>query len=940
MFEDDGLKLSEGCFCGECGPCKGGDAAPPEGPSFVDSVPGDTSSTVTLTLGSMTTGTIETIGDHDWFRVNLVAGQSYSFTTSSTGAGGVTDTFLNLRDAAGNIIATNDDIGGSNFYSQIIFTATATTHYFIDVGTFNDSETGTFQIIANSTAPVGPDTVAGDSSTTGSLALGGTVNGIIDTNGDHDWYAVQIVAGQSYFIRTLNTGGGADVDTFISLRNSAGTVLASNDDGAGSPYSLTRYLVATTGTYYVDVGAYENSGTGAFRLSLETAPPLSLFNNDQIANQLVNTYWGTAGSRHFNVTPGGTITVNISTLSASGQFLAREALNLWTDATGINFSEVVTGTAQIRFQDTAVGAYASSTRSGNIITSSVVNVGTAWLTTYGTTLNTYSLSTYVHEIGHAIGLGHGGNYNGGATYNGDASYLNDSWATTIMSYFDQTENAYFAGQGFTRQFALTPMTADLIATQTLYGSPTTTRTGDTVYGFNNNSGRAIYDAAQFVNVSYTVVDNGGTDTLDYSGFAVAQRINLTAESYSNVGGRTGNVSIARGTVIENAIGGSGIDIILGNAAGNVLTGNGGADELYGLGGNDQLFGGDGADYLSAGDGNDTLTGGAGVDILIGLTGDDIYVLEGADILIEYAGQGYDRLIVTSSYTLGAGIEIERVEFADLSGTGAFTLSGNDGANALLGNVGSNILFGNGGNDDLYGFGGNDDLYGGLGNDYLSGGDGADYLSASDGNDTLYGGAGIDIILGGFGDDIFYAEGLDLIVEYAGQGYDTINVDESYNLAAGSEIERLSTTNNAGTAHFELIGNELVNLVIANNGNNRIDGGAGADTLYGLGGYDAFDFSTALGASNVDSIADFSSADDVIYLDRRIFSGMTTGYLNASAFLSGAGATAATTAAQRIIYNSTTGDIYYDADGAGGAAAVKFATIGAGNPAFNTDFYVY
>jgi serralysin len=939
MFEDDGLKLSEGCFCGECGSCKGGDAAPPEGPSFVDSVPGDTSSTVTLTLGNMTTGEIETLGDHDWFRVDLVAGQSYSFTTSSTGAGGVTDTFLNLRDAAGNIISTNDDIGATNFYSQIIFTATTSTSYFIDVGTFDNSQTGTFQIIANSTAPVGPDTVAGDSSTTGSVALGGTVNGTIDTNGDHDWYAVQLVAGQSYFIRTLNTGG-TDVDTFISLRNSAGTVLASNDDGAGSPYSLTRYQVTTTGTYYVDVGAFEDTGTGAFRLSLETAPPLELYNNDQIANQLVNTYWGAAGSRHFNATPGGTITVNISALSASGQFLAREALNLWTDATGVTFSEITTGTAQIRFQDTATGAYASSTRTGNIITSSVVNVGTAWIATYGTTLNTYSFQTYVHEIGHAIGLGHGGNYNGGADYNGDASYLNDAWATTIMSYFDQNENAYFSGQGFTRQFALTPMTADVVATQTLYGSSTTTRTGDTVYGFNNNSGRAIYDAAQFVNVSYTVVDSGGADTLDYSGFAVAQRINLTAESFSNVGGRTGNVSIARGTVIENAIGGSGIDIILGNAAGNVLTGNGGADELYGLGGNDELIGGIGADYLSAGDGNDILRGGAENDILIGGLGDDVFYLEGSDILVEYAGQGNDRLIVTSSFALGSGIEIERVEFSDLGGVSAFTLSGNEFGNILLGNSGANQLLGNGGNDDLYGFGGVDDIYAGDGNDYLSGGDGADYLSAGDGNDTLYGGAGVDILLGGLGDDIYYAEGADYIIDYAGAGYDTINVNESYNLAAGSAIERLSTIDNVGLGNFTLVGNEFVNLVIANNGSNRVDGGAGSDTLYGLGGADLFDFSTALGASNVDVIGDFSSVDDLIFLDRRIFSGMTTGYLDASAFLSGAGATTATTAAQRIIYDSTTGDVYYDADGAGGAAAVKFATIGAGNPAFNTDFYVY
>jgi serralysin len=939
MFDENILKLDEGCSCGECAPCKDSVAAPPETPSFVDTIPGDTSSTATLTLGVTTAGNIDTLGDHDWYRISLVAGQTYSFTTSSTGAGGVTDTFLNLRNAAGAVIVSNDDLGATNFFSQIIFTATTSGDYYVDVGTFQDSQTGTFQILANTTSPVGPDTIAGDSTTTGTVALNGAVTGTIDTNGDHDWYAVQLVAGQSYFIRSSATGTGADVDTFLTLRNSSGAVLTSNDDGNGSPYSLIRYTATTTGTYYIDVGAYEDTGTGAFKVTLDPAPPLELFTNDQIANQLINTYWGAAGARRFNVSAGGSITVNVSTLSVEGQFLARNALNLWSDSTGVNFTEVLSG-AQLTFQDTATGAYATSSRSGAFITSSIVNVGTAWLTTYGTTLNTYSFQTYVHEIGHAIGLGHGGNYNGNANYNGDASYLNDAWSTTIMSYFDQQENTYFGGQGFTRQFALTPMVGDLVAVQQLYGGPTATRTGDTVYGFGNTSGRDIYDASLFANVSYTVIDNGGTDTLNYSGFGVAQRISLIAETFSNVGGRTGNVSVARGTVIENAIGGSGIDIILGNGAGNILTGNGGADELYGFGGNDELIGGIGADYLSGGDGNDTLRGGAENDILIGGAGDDIFYLEGADILVEYTGQGNDRIYVTSSYALGAGIEIERVEFTDLGGTSAFTLSGNELNNALVGNSGANQLFGNDGNDDLYGFGGVDDLYGGVGNDYLSGGDGNDYLSASDGNDTLYGGAGVDILLGGIGDDTYYAEGADLIIDYAGAGYDVILVNESYNLTAGSAIERLSTIDNVGTGNFSLTGNELVNLVIANNGSNRVNGGAGSDTLYGLGGGDLFDFSTVLGADNVDTIGDFNSVDDLIFLDRRIFTGMTTGYLDASAFLSGAGATTATTAAQRIIYNSTTGDVYYDADGAGGAAAIKFATIGAGNAAFNTDFYVY
>ena len=64
-------------------------------------------------------------------------------------------------------------------------------------------------------------------------------------------------------------------------------------------------------------------------------------------------------------------------------------------------------------------------------------------------LNTYAFQTYIHEIGHALGLGHPGNYNGEARYPNDAEFQNDSWAMSIMSYFGQTENTYFAGLGFT-----------------------------------------------------------------------------------------------------------------------------------------------------------------------------------------------------------------------------------------------------------------------------------------------------------------------------------------------------------------------------------------------------------------------------------------------------------------------------------------------------------
>ena len=106
------------------------------------------------------------------------------------------------------------------------------------------------------------------------------------------------------------------------------------------------------------------------------------------------------------------------------------------------------------------------------------------------------------------------------------------------------------------------------------------------------------------------------------------------------------------------------------------------------------------------------------------------------------------------------------------------------------------------------------------------------------------------------------------------------------------------------------------------GDDTLHGGLGADTLTGGRGLDGFWFDTALGASNVDTISDFKAVDDTIILDRSIFSGIATdGVLAASAFRIGA---TAIDADDRILYDKVKGNLYYDADGAGGVAAVLFA----------------
>lgn len=372
---------------------------------------------------------------------------------------------------------------------------------------------------------------------------------------------------------------------------------------------------------------------------------------DTIAQQLIRGYWD-GDLHHYNVSQGGSLTVNLTQLTADGRTLARHALALWSDVIGVNFVEVTSG-GKIRFDDIQEGAFSSSSWSGTTTTSSQVNVSTEWLADYGTSLSGYAFQTYVHEIGHALGLGHAGNYNDTATYSQDALFDNDSWAVSVMSYFDQRENGYFASRGFSVAYIVSPMMADIVAMSLLYGLSTTTRTGNTTYGYNSNA-HDIYHADLYPAVAYTIFDSGGIDTLDYSGFGAAQRIDLAQEAFSNVGGLIGNVGIARSVVIENAIGGSGDDDLIGNSANNMLTGGAGDDVLTGLGGDDTLIGGAGADILDGGTGNDRILYDA-ADMafqVTGGTGNDVLVVAGATAPSSFnlVAQGFEAAELTQTDT--------------------------------------------------------------------------------------------------------------------------------------------------------------------------------------------------------------------------------------------------------------------------------------------------
>ena len=346
----------------------------------------------------------------------------------------------------------------------------------------------------------------------------------------------------------------------------------------------------------------------------------------QLADYLLNGFWQYVGESPHRWT-STTITYNISGLNAAEQFLAQSALNAWHEVTNLTFVQT-TGAANITFNHSgSLTAYETdSYNASGFISSATIDISSDWITTDGgaydgkTGIDSYGYQTYIHEIGHALGLGHQGPYNGSASYSNDALYANDTWQYSVMSYFSEPNY-----NGGSYRYVITPQMADIYAVDLLYGTATT-RLGDTSYGFHNTAG-PIFDFTAYKQApALTIYDSGGNDTLDCSGYSAAQTIDLHSGAFSSVGGLVHNIGIATTTVIENAIGGTGNDTLIANDFGCTL--NGGA-------GNDTLIGGTGADLLIGGSGVDTMTGGGGADIFAFSAGDSAPADGSHDLITDF-----------------------------------------------------------------------------------------------------------------------------------------------------------------------------------------------------------------------------------------------------------------------------------------------------------------
>jgi len=374
-----------------------------------------------------------------------------------------------------------------------------------------------------------------------------------------------------------------------------------------------------------------------------------------------------------------------------------------------------------------------------------------------------------------------------------------------------------------------------------------------------------------------------------------------------------------------------------------------------------------ANLLTGNAGNNKLDGKSGVDTMKGGAGDDTYYVDNAsDKVIEADGQGTDLVYSSVDFSLAG----QYIESLTLTGS-ALKATGNSLANVLTGNAGSNLLDGKAGADKMVGSAGNDTYYVDNASDKVIEADGqgtdlvyssldfslagqyienltlmgsalgatgnslANILTGNAGNNVLDGKAGADKMVGSAGDDTYYVDNAgDRVIEADDQGADLAYSSVDFSLA-GQYIERLSLTGSA----LKATGNTLANTLAGNSRNNVLDGNTGADVMTGGGGSDAFVFSTSLVAGNVDTITDFNVAADTIRLSHTIFKAIVgTGTLSVAQFVANSSGTAQD-AADRIVYETDTGKLFYDSNGSAAGGSVQFATLSPGLGLTNADFLI-
>ncbi len=394
---------------------------------FRDSITDTTAPLGTLAVNGSLFGSIEKAGDTDFFAVSLVAGKSYTFDLASNSAGGVSlaNTDLRLFNGAGSKLVNNNDFNGTN--SRIVYTAASTGTYYLDAHSISTTGTGNYQISAKLNFDDFRDSIADATAPAGTLAVNGSALGSIETAGDTDFFAVSLMAGQSYTFDLvgINSGGAALANTDLRLFSGAGSKLVNNNDFNGTNSRIV-YTAASTGAYYLDAHGITTTGTGNYQISAKlnfddardtitdaTAPFGAIAVNGSKLGSVE-----TAGDKDIfaiSLTAGQSYTFDLSGNASGGAALANTDLRLLNasgailfsnnDFNGVNSRIVYTAASTGTFYLDAHGIMTTGT--GNYLLSAKLNFDDA---RDAITDATAALTTLIAGVGRTGSIETGGDH--------------------------------------------------------------------------------------------------------------------------------------------------------------------------------------------------------------------------------------------------------------------------------------------------------------------------------------------------------------------------------------------------------------------------------------------------------------------------------------------------------------------------------------------------
>jgi serralysin len=549
------------------------------------------------------------------------------------------------------------------------------------------------------------------------------------------------------------------------------------------------------------------------------------------------------GSGYGDGEPGS----NFEALNSVQMNAVRDILAGYSAVANVTFNEITETTTQhadIRLAEsdmpgTAWAYYPSTAAEG----------GDAWFNNskgyYDNPLvGTYAYASFLHELGHAMGLKHphetSGSFKAMPTDKDSLEYS----VMSYRSYIGQsTSGGYTNANG---SYPQSLMMYDIAALQKMYGANFNTNSGNTTYSWDPKTGEmfinGVGQGAPVANkIFLTIWDGGGSDTYDFSNYTTGVTVDLRPGQWSTAstaqlallhynGSKIAAGNIANSllynndlrSLIEKAIGSSASDVLIGNAANNVLDGRGGTDTAVFSGARSQY------QVTQLSDGSVSV-----VDLRSGAP-------DGSDIVwnvesFKFSDKQYtlaEVLTNTGSQTLPPSEPVPQ----------ALTLTGTSGNNTLNGGALDDIISGLGGADTLNGNGGADALDGGSGNDKLYGGDGDDLLIGGSGGDKLDGGAGTDTA-----------------------SYATATAGVTANLGSTSS-NRGDASSDSYVSIENLTGSDFADTLTGNSSANKLVGGLGADKLTGGGGND-----TLIGGAGADTI------DGGTGTDMAVFTGASTDY---------------------------------------------------------------